>query len=328
MASAAQLATPTLREPTVSDELTPDIAPQVLAACTENAEEAAGALGRALDGEFVLKPGEAGDASRVDLSGGGLVVSLAFGSAGLLVVLPESSGLLPDWVLSPDPTGESKLSTLGQELGMLVVPESLFSDAQTAGWVDDLAACVARCEPADGAAALPIEVAAGETLGVMTLVWPVAKPTAALVAEDSPTVDAAEPTNGSADTASEGAGSSSPSQPVGPADGRARVLRWNGPPPRDYRDLPPHTVSQLRVMVPVSASLAIKKAKIEEIVELGPGSIITFDTACDDPLTIAVGERAVATADAVKVGDKFGVRVREMISPPERFRPMLPPQAD
>ena len=53
----------------------------------------------------------------------GLAVVLTVGSQAALFALPASSGLLPEWTADPDPTGQSKLTTLARELGMILLPE-------------------------------------------------------------------------------------------------------------------------------------------------------------------------------------------------------------
>ncbi|TWT99233.1 Flagellar motor switch protein FliN [Botrimarina colliarenosi] len=309
-------------------DLTPELAAQVVAACTENAEEAAGALGRALDGDFVLKAGEPTPFASVSaeaLAGGGLVFAFKFGAEQMLAVLPASGGLIPDWTKAPDPTGQSKLNTLGQELSMLLVPDTLMADSFDGKWVDDLAAAAGRSEPATDATAAPIELARGEALTQMTLVWPVANADAAFGDAAAPEAAPAEAPAPAAPALEAAAPvDEPPAEELGP---RSRVLRWNGPPPRDLRDLPPNALSALRVTVPVSVNLAGKKIPLSEVVELGPGSIITFDKACDAPLELTVGNRPVASGEAVKVGERFGIRVQKMILPDEHFRPMLPPRA-
>ena len=321
----------THRDQPLSD-LTPDIAPQVLEACTQNAEEAASALGRAFDGEFVLKPGEAAtlaaDAPPEGLSGGGYALVLKFGESGVLAALGADSGLVPDWVKEPDATGQSKLDTLAQELSMLLVPEDLMAEATPTGWVADFTAALTAGEPAEGAALLPIEVVQGETLGVLHLVWPLGKPDAVFEAaseavEDAPPAEEAATTGEEAPAAPEAAATEAP-EPVGP---QSKVLRWVGRAPSDYTDLPANTLSMLQVMVPVSVTLAEKKHKIEDISDMGPGSILTFDKLCDGPIDLEVGGHKVAEGDPVKVGERFGFRVSNMIMPEEHFRPMLPPEA-
>ncbi len=74
--------------------------------------------------------------------------------------------------------------------------------------------------------------------------------------------------------------------------------------------------------MPITVCLASKKQAVSEIVALGPGSIIMFDKACDAPLELTVAEHPIATGEAVKVGEKFGLKITQMILPEERFRPV------
>jgi flagellar motor switch/type III secretory pathway protein FliN len=52
---------------------------------------------------------------------------------------------------------------------------------------------------------------------------------------------------------------------------------------------------------------------------MGPGMIIQFEKSCEDALQLEIGDRKVAAGEAIKVGDKFGIRVTEIILPEERF---------
>jgi flagellar motor switch protein FliN/FliY len=73
--------------------------------------------------------------------------------------------------------------------------------------------------------------------------------------------------------------------------------------------LPTHARGLLKIDVPVTVTLAAQRKPIQEILELGPGSIVKFDKTCDEPLELLVGEHVIATGEVVKVGDKFGLRV-------------------
>jgi flagellar motor switch protein FliN/FliY len=84
--------------------------------------------------------------------------------------------------------------------------------------------------------------------------------------------------------------------------------------------LPTYTRSLLRIEVPIVVTLAAKKQSIGQIVELGPGSIIHFDKSCDEMLDLSVCDRRIAQGEAVKVGDKFGLRVTSVVMPDERFQ--------
>ena len=85
------------------------------------------------------------------------------------------------------------------------------------------------------------------------------------------------------------------------------------------KDLPAYSKSLLRIPVPVVVTLAEKRQVLGRIVEVGPGSIIQFDKSCEDLLELNVGGQAIAVGEAVKVGDKFGLRIASIVAPGERF---------
>jgi flagellar motor switch protein FliN/FliY len=93
--------------------------------------------------------------------------------------------------------------------------------------------------------------------------------------------------------------------------------------PTDALDvLPSYGKSLLRIKVPVIVTLAAKRQPLGRIVELGPGSIIQFDKSCEEMLEMHVNDQIVAEGEAVKVGDKFGIRVTSLVVPGERFKPV------
>lgn len=73
--------------------------------------------------------------------------------------------------------------------------------------------------------------------------------------------------------------------------------------------LPTYARGIMQIRVPVQVTLASQRKSIQEIIELGPGSIIKFDKTCDEPLELCVGNRPIAKGEVVKVGDKFGLRI-------------------
>lgn len=289
--------------------LTPDIASEVVAACEAGAEEAAGALGRSLDGEFTLSVGEAGtfasDAAPEGFDGPGLAVLLKFGAEGFVALLPESSGMLPDWYANPDPTGESKLSTLAQELSMLLVPETLMADDFSAARVENLSAALANAKVADNGAFVPLEISAGETKSNLNLIWPLAAPESLFPAEaenettEPAATPAAEPT----------AAKQAPTQPL------------------DFSALPAYSKSLLKISLPLRVVLAEKREKLVDVTELAAGTIIKFEKNCDEALQLCIENQLIAEGEAVKIGDKFGFRVSSMLMPEEHFTKVKPRSA-
>lgn len=108
--------------------------------------------------------------------------------------------------------------------------------------------------------------------------------------------------------------------PVGQSRAEEPSNGGQGEHPRSVRDLPYYTRSLLRISVPIVVTLARKKQSLGRILELGPGAIIQFDKSCEEMLELDVGRRPVATGEAVKVGDKFGLRITSIVLPGERFR--------
>jgi flagellar motor switch protein FliN/FliY len=280
-------------------KLTPDLAPEILAACQAGAAEAGSALSRSLDGAITLTPGAIGTANHANLGGSGLLVVFKLGPEVAIVAVPESTGLLPAWYATPDATGTSKLATLAQELGMLLLPESCMPDDFAAFRVSDLAAALKRGGLPAIAPAVSLTLAAGEKSGTAWIIWPL-KDAAALV--DPPVRPVA----------------------AAPAPAPRRPQLAASPQTLDEAlpAMPNYTRSLLRIRVPVVVTLAKSHQPLSRIVELAPGSIIPFAKSCDDTLTLEVNNREVAVGEAVKVGDKFGLRITSMTLPPERFVPL------
>lgn len=78
------------------------------------------------------------------------------------------------------------------------------------------------------------------------------------------------------------------------------------PPAKPYHD------RLLSISTPVTVTLAERKEKLSNILSLVPGSMLTFETHCDQPLQLSVGGHAIATGETVKIGDKFGIRIRQI----------------
>jgi len=295
-------------------QLTPELLADVLALCEAAASEIAAALGRALDTSLQVKVHRSGTLDIASLPDGfegpGLVVVLKVGSEGALFLLPESCGFLPSWYVQPDATGQSKLTTLAQELGMLVIPESLPVEDFRAGRVSNLREAIVRAGLAEGSPSILLAVSGAKTAqGVGLLSWPAVQPDQALQ-EPKPSCPKFLP-NASATNIPPLAGV--PPAPVTPS-GRAISLR----------DLPSYTKTLLRVKIPVAVTLARKKHPLGKILDLGPGSIIHFDKSCEELLELEAAGYPIALGEAVKVGEKFGLRILRIRLPEERILPVKP----
>lgn len=255
-----------------------------------------------------------------ELQGPGLMVLLTLEGSGALLALPESSELLPSWYSHPDGTGQSVLTTLAQELGMLVLPEEYMPEGFKAAHVASLAEAIERGGVAAGANLLPLKLTAPSgKQATMSLIWPADLPGDVFAAEAAESKAAVPPAaaNPAPPAPAIDLPPTAPPQ-FTPRQGAARPAASAS----SIEELPTYSRSLLRIKVPVIVTLAETKQPIGRIVELGPGTIIQFDKSCEEMLSLQVGGQPVAEGEAVKVGDKFGIRLTSLKLPGERFKPV------
>ncbi len=253
-----------------------------------------------------------------DLTGPGLALIFVVEEEAAVLLVPAGSQFLPDWCVKPDSTGRSKLMTLAQELAWLVFPEGFTPADSHVGYVSDLGAAMIRGGVADGAVGLCWDLCRADGNSIKAqLIWPATKPADVLDVDASQGPSAVPPV-----TEPKPVPSPVPSPAM--AGTKAASPRVSAPPTATLAHLPGYSRSLLRIKVPVVVTLAQKKQGLGRTLELGPGSIIQFDKSCEEVLELDVGGHPVAMGEAVKVGDKFGLRVTSMILPGERFKRVEP----
>ncbi|NUQ33716.1 MAG: FliM/FliN family flagellar motor switch protein [Planctomycetaceae bacterium] len=68
----------------------------------------------------------------------------------------------------------------------------------------------------------------------------------------------------------------------------------------------------LKLDVPIAVLLAEKTMNVEDIVDLAPGTVITFDKQYEEPLDLLANGRKIGSGVAVKVNENFGIQIKEM----------------
>ncbi|HET6439962.1 MAG TPA: flagellar motor switch protein FliN [Anaeromyxobacter sp.] len=76
----------------------------------------------------------------------------------------------------------------------------------------------------------------------------------------------------------------------------------------------------LDVPLEVNVELGRTRMTIQDLLQLGPGSVIELDKVAGEALDILVNGRLVARGEAVVVNDKFGIRITDIVSPQERIQ--------
>ncbi len=76
----------------------------------------------------------------------------------------------------------------------------------------------------------------------------------------------------------------------------------------------------LDIPLEVSVELGRTTILINDLLQLGQGSVIELTKLAGEPLEILVNGKLVARGEPVVVNEKFGVRITDIISPIERVK--------
>jgi flagellar motor switch protein FliN len=74
--------------------------------------------------------------------------------------------------------------------------------------------------------------------------------------------------------------------------------------------------------IPLSVTVELGRSKmlINDLLQLGQGSVIELTKLVGDPLEILVNDKLVARGEVVVVNEKFGVRLTDIVDPMERVK--------
>lgn len=74
--------------------------------------------------------------------------------------------------------------------------------------------------------------------------------------------------------------------------------------------------------IPLELSVELGKTKmlVNDLLQLGQGSIVGLNKLAGEPLEIYINQKLIARGEVVVVNEKFGVRLTDIISPQERVR--------
>jgi flagellar motor switch protein FliN/FliY len=74
----------------------------------------------------------------------------------------------------------------------------------------------------------------------------------------------------------------------------------------------------LDIPLDISVELGRTKMLVNELLQLGQGSIVELAKLADEPMDIYVNRKLFARGEVVVVNEKFGIRLTDIISPVER----------
>lgn len=76
----------------------------------------------------------------------------------------------------------------------------------------------------------------------------------------------------------------------------------------------------LEIPLTIRVELGRKRMRISELLEIATGSVVELETAAGATLAVYANDTLVAHGEAVVVGERYGVRITDIVSPPERVR--------
>jgi flagellar motor switch protein FliN/FliY len=73
--------------------------------------------------------------------------------------------------------------------------------------------------------------------------------------------------------------------------------------------------------VPLQVSVEVGRSKIllKDLLKMGVGHVIELDKMANEPLELYVNSRLIARGKAVQVGDRFGIKLTDVVSAADRI---------
>ncbi len=84
--------------------------------------------------------------------------------------------------------------------------------------------------------------------------------------------------------------------------------------------IPPALKNLLDIPLEVSVEIGRTKLLLGDLLQITQGSTIELDKSESEPVEILVNGRHIARGEVILMGDRFGVRIIDIISPEERIK--------
>ncbi len=91
--------------------------------------------------------------------------------------------------------------------------------------------------------------------------------------------------------------------------------------PKTLQPGSPHNIDMLLdVTLPISIELGRTHMPIQDILKLGPGSVVELSKLAGEPVDLLVNNKMIARGEVVIVDENFGIRVTSMVSQEDRIK--------
>lgn len=89
--------------------------------------------------------------------------------------------------------------------------------------------------------------------------------------------------------------------------------------PNQSKEMPRDLEFLMDIPLRVSVEVGRTRVTIQDLLSLGPGSIVELDKLAGEPLDVYINQKLVARGEAVIINEKFGVRLTDVVSRVERI---------
>jgi flagellar motor switch protein FliN len=101
-------------------------------------------------------------------------------------------------------------------------------------------------------------------------------------------------------------------------------LNGDGSLPQNFAFTSPPMKGDMNLVmdIPVVITVELGRAKlpIKQILQLAQGSVIELDALAGEPMDVYVNGCLIAQGEVVVMGEKFGIRLTDIVTPSERMR--------
>lgn len=111
-----------------------------------------------------------------------------------------------------------------------------------------------------------------------------------------------------------------PASPVAEASQQGAVPEPVPAVPQEKKGNPSSMELLLDIPLEITAELGRTRMIINDLLQLGQGSVIELNKLAGEPLEILVNQKLIARGEVVVVNEKFGIRLTDIISPLERIK--------
>ncbi|MBM4284339.1 MAG: flagellar motor switch protein FliN [Deltaproteobacteria bacterium] len=111
-----------------------------------------------------------------------------------------------------------------------------------------------------------------------------------------------------------------PASPSVADKGAGDIAAPVAPPPEETAGAFQKLELLLDIPLEITAELGRTRMIINDLLQLGQGSVIELNKLAGEPLEILVNQKLIARGEVVVVNEKFGIRLTDIISPMERIK--------